>query len=410
MRTTESNDRLWNAHFITISLSSFFVFLTFYTSATTLPVYVKETLHGSEQQIGLSMTLFIVAAVLIRPFAGKWMERFGDSRIVFLSLLLFFLAAVYYLNIYSFTMLLLLRFVNGGSFAVATTSTNGVALKIIPESRKGEGIGYFSMFMSLAMVVGPFIGLTINSHFGYRVMFVMCGGFALLALVLGMMTRTRGAKASVSALDSAPESESVPANGQERTPFRWRDLFEVSAIPIGLAGFVAAFAYSGLTSFISVYASSMSMESMASYFFVCFGIMIVLPRPLIGRILDRYNEKFIIYPSIAAFAAGLYLLSQAQSQALFLSAGAVCGLGYGALLPSFQTIAVKKSARHRQPLAMATFFVLFDLGYGIGSYVLGVIASGAGYGEMYLISAIVTAFTAVLYYALYRKKAAPAAA
>ncbi|MNG16186.1 major facilitator superfamily transporter [compost metagenome] len=88
----------------------------------------------------------------------------------------------------------------------------------------------------------------------------------------------------------------------------------------------------------------------------------------------------------------------------------MCGLGYGALLPSFQTIAVKKSARHRQPLAMATFFVLFDLGYGIGSYVLGVIASGSGYGEMYLISAVVTAFTAVLYYVLHRSKSTPATA
>jgi len=399
---TANNGALWNWHFITISLSSFFLFLTFYTSATTLPIYVKETLHGSEQQIGLSMTLFIIAAVLARPFAGKLMERFGDSRIVSWSLLMFFLAAVYYLHVYSFAMLLLLRFVHGGSFAVATTSTNGVALKLIPESRKGEGIGYFSMFMSLAMVVGPFIGLTVNSHFGYRTLFVMCGVFALLALGLGMMTPSGAKKA---AAEAPPAQE--PA--REKKPFRWQDLIETSAIPIGLAGFVAAFAYSGLTSFISVYASSMSMESMASYFFVFFGIMIVLPRPIIGRILDRYNEKVIIYPSIAAFAAGLFLLGEAHSQAQFLAAGAVCGLGYGALLPSFQTIAVKKAARQRQPLAMATFFVLFDLGYGIGSYTLGVIASGAGYAEMYLVSAVITAFTALLYYALYRKKQSPAA-
>ncbi|GFN32903.1 MFS transporter [Paenibacillus xylaniclasticus] len=395
MRAT-TKEALWNKNFVAISLSSFFVFLTFYTSATTLPVYVKETLHGSEQQIGLSMTLFIVAAVLIRPFAGKWMERFGDTRIVFWSLLLFFLAAVYYLNIYSFAMLLLLRFVNGGSFAVATTSTNGVALKLIPESRKGEGISYFSLFMSLAMVIGPFIGLTVNSHYGYRALFVMCAGFSLLALGLGVMARTR----------TEQTSPTVP---RVKKPLHWQDLIEVTAIPIGLAGFLTAFSYSGLTSFISVYASSMSMESIASYFFVCFGVMIVLPRPLIGRILDRYSEKLVIYPSIAILAIGLYLLGQAQSQALFLAAGAVSGLGYGALLPSFQTNAVKRSARERQPIAMATFFVLFDLGYGIGSYVLGVIASSLGYDGMYLISAVVTALTALLYYALHRKKAAPSA-
>lgn len=386
----EKGQALWNSNFIKISLSSFFVFLTFYVTATTLPVYVKESLNGSGGQIGLSMTVFIIASVLVRPFAGIWMERFGQRKIVFFSLLLFFVAAVYYLNVFSFVVLLLLRFVHGGSFAIATTSTNAVALKEIPESRKGEGISYFSLFMSLAMVIGPFIGLTVISHFGFHFLFILCGAFALLALVFAVSTRSK--------------VKSTPAPRTAKGPLRWRDLIESSVIPIGLTGFVAAFAYSGLTSFISIYADSLSLGATASYFFVCFGIMIVLPRPFVGKVLDRHGEHVIVYPSIVAFAVGLFLLSQAHTSTLFLVAGAVCGLGYGALLPCFQTIAVKSVAIHRQVQAIATFYVLFDLGYGIGSYLLGEWAAGTGYANMYKISAVITAATALIYYLFHHKR------
>ncbi|MFC5451531.1 MFS transporter [Paenibacillus aestuarii] len=385
----DNKNVLWSSNFILICLSSFFVFITFYILAASLPVFVKENLGGSEEQIGLTMTIFIIASVLARLFAGTWISRFGERKMVFISLLLFFIASAYYLNIYSLVILFVLRFVHGGSFAVSTTSTTAVALRLIPANRKGEGISYFSLFMSLAMVIGPFIGLTINSHFGFRVLFIICGFFALLALVFALLTRS-------------PKIEAAPRAAKGK--LHWRDLIEPSVIPVGLAGFVLAFAYSGLTSFISVYASDLSIGAMAGYFFVCFGIMIVIPRPLVGKILDKYGEHVIVYPCIVAFTIGMILLGLAHTPAMFLLAGAICGLGYGSMLPCFQTIAVKKASVHRQALATATFFVLFDSGYGVGSYVLGLLAESSGYAHMYLISAVIVAFTAVIYFALHHRR------
>lgn len=382
--------KLWSASFVKVCLSSFFVFLTFYALAATLPVYVKDTLGGTEEQVGLTMTIFIVASVLARLFAGRWMDRFGERKIVLLSLAVFVLAAAFYLNIYGLVMLLALRFVHGGSFAVSTASTSSVALRLIPEARKGEGIGYFSLFMSLAMVFGPFIGLTVTSSLGFGAMFGMCAVFALLALAFSVAIRSKEDRASAQ-----------PRPAKEK--LHWRQLIEPSAIPIGLAGFVIAFAYSGLTSFISLYADHLSYAWMGGTFFICFGAMIVLPRPFIGRILDRRGEHVIVYPSIAVFTLGMLLLGFAQGPAAFLLAGAVCGLGYGAMLPCFQTVAVKRAGR-RQALATATFFVLFDTGYGAGSYVLGALASSFGYAHTYVVSAIVTAFTAVIYFALHHRR------
>lgn len=385
----ETSTKLWSEAFVKICLSSFFVFLTFYALAATLPVYVKDELDGTEEQVGLTMTVFIVASVAARLFAGKWMDRFGERTIVLISLAVFFLAAAFYLNIYGLFMLLALRFAHGGGFAVSTASTSSVALRLIPEERKGEGIGYFSLFMSLAMVFGPFIGLTVTSSLGFDATFGMCAVFALLALGFSIAIRPKA------------ERTSVPRAGKEK--LHWRQLIEPSAIPIGLAGFVIAFAYSGLTSFISLYADSLTYAWMGGTFFICFGALIVLPRPFIGRILDKHGEHVIVYPSIAVFTLGMILLGFAREPVLFLLSGAVCGLGYGALLPCFQTVAVKR-AGGRQALATATFFVLFDTGYGAGSYALGAMASAVGYAHTYVISAIVTAFTAVIYFALHHRR------
>ncbi|MBD2867672.1 MFS transporter [Paenibacillus arenilitoris] len=398
------SDKLWSAGFIRLCLSSFFLFFGFYMLATALSDFVTNGLGGTSAEAGLSMTVFIIAAVLLRPFAGRLMGRFGENKVVTASLFLFLLCSVAYFGVFGFGMLLLVRFLHGGAFAIATTSTNTAAIDLIPERRKGEGISYFSLFMSLAMVIGPFVGLSITAHGGFAAMFATCAACSLIAFALGASSmRSRKPERG----DSAPQERRTAPAGK----LTWSGIFERKAIPIGLSGFVIAFAYSGIVTFMSVYAHERAIDQYASYFFVCFGIMIVLPRPLIGKLLDRVGEHVIVYPSIAIFAAGMLLLSLASTPAMLLAAGAVIGLGYGALLPCFQTIAVLASPEHRRGLAIATFYVLFDLGYGIGSFALGSIASGIGYSRMYIVCSVVIALSAVLYFALHhrRKRAAAAA-
>lgn len=388
----EQKPALWSRPFLCICLSSFFLFMTFYTLATTLPLFVARELHGNQQQIGLVMTVFVVASVLLRPLAGQWLDQFGKWKVIGLSLLLFFIATIAYFGVGSMALLLALRFIHGGSFGAASTATGAAAIDLVPERRKGEGVGYFSLFMSLAMVIGPFVGLQVTAHASFTALLLLCCGFSLLALVFGGATR----------FPAAQEAPPPPAGGR----YHWSRLLEAKALPISLTGFVLAFAYSSLTTFISVYASELGLETAASYFFVCFAIMIVLPRPWIGRWFDRFGAHVLVYPGVAFFAIGMISLAEARSGAMFLLSGAVTGLGYGVLLPCFQTLAVQAAPAHRRGIATGTFFLLFDLGYGAGSYVLGVVATHTHYYSMYLLAGVVVAFTAPIYYVLHHKRSA----
>lgn len=269
---------LWTPAFILVCVSSFFLFMAFYMLLTTLPLYVGHELNGDQRQIGLAMSVFILAAVVCRPLAGWQADRIRGPR--------------------------------------------------------------------------------------------------------------------------------MAAAGKPR--LHWRDLFEASALPVAVVGLVVAFAYSGMATFISVYAGEIGLERYASWFFVCFALLIILPRPWTGRLYDRIGANKLVYPGIALFAIGVAMLSGAAggSAALFLAAGAVVGLGYGLLFPSLQTLAVQSAPAERGGIATSTYFVLFDAGYGIGSYTLGFIASGTGYSFMYLSAAVVVGLTALLYYGLLHHKAA----
>ena len=238
------------------------------------------------------------------------------------------------------------------------------------------------------MVCGPFLGLTISLHFSYMILFLCCIIFSLLAFIFACMLK-------IPALDAQFSATELKG---------WRSYIEPKAIPISITGFILAFSYAGLATYISIYATTLNLQNIASYFFVVFAILILLSRPFTGRIFDKHGEHHLVYPGLILFALGLLVLSQSSQGASFLTSGAIIGLGYGALLPSLQTIAIQSAPMNRSSLSTGTFYVFFDSGYGVGSYVLGMIASSTSYGHMYFISAIIAISVIALYYLLHHRQ------
>lgn len=50
-----------------------------------------------------------------------------------------------------------------------TTSGPTMAVDIIPPARRGEGLGFFGMTMTLGMCLGPVIGLQVYQQYGFYV-------------------------------------------------------------------------------------------------------------------------------------------------------------------------------------------------------------------------------------------------
>ncbi|WP_080838116.1 MFS transporter [Cohnella massiliensis] len=385
--------KLWTKDFLSICFSSFFIFITFYSLSATLPTFVTDELGGDQQQAGWAMTAFVIAAVIMRPFAGRWLDGSKRRTVLLLSIALFMASMFAYSAVAGFGLLLLLRFVHGLSFGVATTGNGAVAIELVPKERKGEGMGYYTLAMNLAMVLGPFLGLLIVEHSGYNLLFVVFSVLAALGMVLGFVA-------------NIPKPRPAPAGAAPAfSKWHWRSFVEPKAIPIAITSMLMAFAYAGILTFVPVYAKEIGMSSVASYYFVVYAVMIVLSRPFTGKLFDKISTHYLVYPTILLYAVGLVVLSAANNPFVFLLSAALIGLGFGTMAPILQTIAVQASPAHRTAMATGTYFIFFDGGVGIGSVVLGSIAASAGNRRMYLASAAVVACGALVYYFLTHRKA-----
>lgn len=380
------NERLWTKDFISVSLSAFFTFLVFYTLTATLPIYVLDDLGQKQSQVGLVITVFLISAVIIRPFSGIWLDTIGRRKILLSSLAFFAITTFFYFIATNFFGLLTLRFIQGISFGLATTAAGTIVAEIIPPKRRGEGMSYFSSAMILAMVFGPFLGITLMNHFNFSIVFLVSGIFGILSLVFGM-------------------NITIPKqNFNIKTPIRVSNLIERKALPISLTAAFISFGYSSVMSFITVYANELGFVEVASFFFIVYAVVVLMSRPFTGKLFDRKGENIIIYPGIILFSIGLVVLGFSHIPFIFLFSAVLIGLGYGSIAPSFQTLAINTATPARKGMATATYFMFFDIGIGFGSFVLGIVTAKTSFHSMYVFSALIVLLTTVIYYFLHDRK------
>ncbi|WEZ64677.1 MFS transporter [Bacillus subtilis] len=374
-------DAIWTKDFIMVLLVNLFVFVFFYTFLTVLPIYTLQELGGTESQGGLLISLFLLSAIITRPFSGAIVERFGKKRMAIVSMALFALSSFLYMPIHNFSLLLGLRFFQGIWFSILTTVTGAIAADIIPAKRRGEGLGYFAMSMNLAMAIGPFLGLNLMRVVSFPVFFT---AFALF-MVAGLL---------VSFLIKVPQSKD---SGTTVFRFAFSDMFEKGALKIATVGLFISFCYSTVTSYLSVFAKSVDLSDISGYFFVCFAVTMMIARPFTGKLFDKVGPGIVIYPSILIFSVGLCMLSFTHSGLMLLLSGAVIGLGYGSIVPCMQTLAIQNSPAHRSGFATATFFTFFDSGIAVGSYVFGLFVASAGFSAIYLTAGLFVLIALLLY-------------
>ena len=382
--------KLWTKDFLIVSSANFFLFLTFYVLMVTLTIYTMDHFHASQAQAGLASSIFVLGAVLVRPIAGKKIDKIGRRKMLLGSLVLFLIASIGYFLVNSLSLLLIDRLIQGFAFGLATTATGTIAADIIPNERRGEGTGYFAMSTNLAMAFGPFIGLLITQHFSYSIIFYAASLFAAFSLVASLFM-------------NVPEGDKGGASPQKG--FKISDYFEKRALPISIFIGFAGFTYSSILSYLTSFAKEMDLMDAASFFFVVFAVFLLASRPFTGRMFDVKGENAVIYPSLLLFAVGMVILSQSHHGITLLIAGALIGVGYGTFQSSCQAISIKEAPSNRMGLATSTFFTMYDFGIGVGPFLLGFLIPFTGFKGLFIGMSVFAFVLIGIYYLAHGKKA-----
>src|SRR5699024_5717100 len=373
--------------FISVFFTNLSVFTIFYSLIVTLPLYAKNMLGRTDDEAGLLVSAFLLSAIIFRPFTGKILDHFGKRRILIFSLVSYLICTILYNVVLAFIPLLILRFLQGIFFSIATTAAGSLAVDHIPVNRSGEGLGYFAMSTNLAVVIGPMIGLPIIQAFSFQTLFITLSVLMFIGSAVALMI----------------PNDHVHVEGKMSLRFRLNDLFEIKALPIAVLACLLAFTYASVLSYLSIYAELKDMLALASSFYLVFSLSMVITRPITGRIFDRLGPAYILIPAFSFYFIGLVILAFLSSPVMFIVAGIFFGLGYGGLVPSLQTLAVQSTDRERSGYATVTFFTFFDFGIAVGSYLLGIVAVAFGYQNMYLIAAAMTIGILLLYTGLMKR-------
>lgn len=382
--------KLWTKDFFLITFVSFFVALNFYLLMVVISVYAMDNFHSSPSEAGLAASIFIIGALIARLFSGRSIERIGRKKMLYMGVILNLIMSLMYFGVNNIMFLLVVRFLHGAAFGVTSTAAGTIVASIIPKARCGEGLGYYMLSVTLATAIGPFLGMLLNQYGSFNMIFVSCAISAAFNLVNTLMLYV-------------PEMELTEEQLNEMKGFKFNNFFETRAIPISIVCAVIYFCYSSVLSFLTAYAKEINLMDAASFFFIIYAVVVLISRPKVGRLFDSKGENAAMYPAILIFMIGMIILSQAHQGYALLLAGAFIGLGSGAVQSISQAISVKVTPSHRLGLATSTFFMLSDVGMGIGPFIFGLFVPFTGYRGLYVCGGIVAFASLFLYYLVHGK-------
>ena len=382
--TNMDSNRLWSPVFTNYGISSGILYMTQYVLVAALPIVITSELSGSDLDAGLAMTYFQIGTILCRIFAGRLIDGFNKRIVLLISTALFFII----MGLFNFTTSLeavfVLRGLHGVVFALGTTVMATLAVLVLPPNRKGEGVNMFAIFSNIAMVLGPAIGLYALSSYGSMALYIFLTVMTGLAMVLSNII---------------PLSKELALPKQSKYKgWHISQFIENKSLPWALMGLFIGFTYSGVLVFIPIELNSMGAGIWGSAFFAIFALMIIISRPIVGKVYARYGSKIIIYTGLGLFILGLFVLGLAITPLAILFTAPLLGLGYGAAQPAFQALAIQSAPIERAGVSTATYFLALDISVGAGSVILAVLASAWGYQYLYMFTALVMVIALALYH------------
>ncbi|MDD5569881.1 MAG: MFS transporter [Bacteroidales bacterium] len=376
---------IWTKDFVLLCISNLLMAISFYFILSMLPVYIESVLKQSKTEVGIVMSVYTIASLLIRPVAGTALDHWGRKHI-YLIFFAFF-SSVYFGYIFAATIFLLLivRFIHGFAWGVVSVSTSTIVVDIIPKEKRGEGIGIFGVTMTIGMAIGPYIGLKIYENTDYNVFFMAAALISLMGFVLALFIKY-------------PHFQSK----EKESKFKLKELFNKKTIPVSLIMFLLMFNYGGIITYIIIYAKEIGVER-PGLFFVFYSVSVLISRITAGKMFDKGGHKAIIIIGIILSVIGFPILALAKNDFGFFFSSIMLGLGNGIIMPTLQAMANNLVTQNERGSANSTFSTFLDLGIAAGALIIGGISDSITISGSYIFCSFISLIALIFFLSFVNK-------
>jgi len=366
--------KLWNRNFILVSLGNFLMYNAFYMLLPILPLYLANELQASESMIGTILSLYTIAALVIRPIAGFWLDKVARRPLMMCFYLFYISMCLSYTLAATLGLFFIIRFVHGIAFGSATVGINTMAVDIIPESRRGEGLGIYTSSTSLAMATGPVISLFMHENgIAFNNIFITVFCVGLIGFICAANIKAK------------KEQEFSTKK------FSIKHLLLKAGLPEAAVMVLLTFGYGIITVYLSIYAKEeVGITEGVGYYFTIFSAGLVAARLSSAMILRGGKYITVFALGIVSLIIGFFIVAFVHNPIAFFSSAICMGVGYGLISPTAQTMIINLGQDTERGAANATYLTFFDLGVGAGVFCGGIIAQYSNYSTAYAVGFVFT--------------------
>lgn len=381
MNVRENDEKIFTRDFFLVFGALLFSALVMYALMSTVTEYAIS-LGSTATVAGLVSGLYIFGGLCSRIYSGNALEKVGWKKIALIFMSIHFLSCLLYFVVNDVTLLLIVRFIHGIGFGATANAIVTIASDVLPKCRFGEAFGYFMLGTTLAVGLGPYISGFLYDNVGSEGCFLAASIFSGLALVFIYFV-------DVSEHDPGNNPDRARSIDEEYSGFE--KVFEIGAIPVSLFTALTSLGYVSILSFYRLYAAEVDLTEAFSWFFLIYSVVLILSRPVAGKIQDRGGDLIICVVGIVAQSIGLFLIAIAPSTVTVIICAVCAALGFGTLNSACTTIVTRNASENRRSYAVSTFYIFCDATMGFGPALLGCFVTAAsGYAPVYYISAFIT--------------------
>lgn len=307
---------------------------------------------GGADYKGLIISIFTISAGLSRPFSGKLADTIGRKSVMLIGIGVCFVVSLLYPLSFSVWFFLLLRFFHGFSAGFNPTGATALVTDILPEDRRGMGMGIWGTFVSLGIGVGQVTGSYICKEIGINNLFMIAAGTAVLSGILVMYvqeTLENRVKFSTKLLAIEPE-----------------DVVERSVLPSAIVMFLTA-TCSGIIFVITPDMSGYLGSDNKGLFFGYYVVSTILVRLFSARLSDKIGRRKTLIIGFTLLLVSMLLIGFSRDLASYITAAVIFGFATGVSSPTLFAWTADLSHPDRRGVGAGTMFIALEAGIMVGS-------------------------------------------
>lgn len=362
--------RYWAKPTSRLDVAVFLQFLATGIAIGSVPRYLRDELNASRALTGFATTIFFIAALVARPFIGRFLDRSGSRLLITYPPIIMgaLIVALHWAE--SPYAVAGVRFAAGAVGACFYTAALSLTTELAPPNEQTKAVARLSVAVYLGFIIGPLIAEQLLRS-GFFV--VWLGSAACHVAAVG-----------AARLVAFPE-RSNRGDGSSRTVAL---TIYRGAIGPGIALLTVAFAFSTVSAFTPDYAKNLGI-SRPSTLFATFAASVLVVRLFSGRIADRRGPFAVAVPGIALGAVGLAIAAVAPSAIVGYLAMVIIGFGSGSSFPAITSIVTYRAVPAERGVAVASLLMFNDLGQALAGPLSGKVADTFGWRWVFGVPALV---------------------